>query len=139
MAQERHGRHNAQVHLTVVGKDGQEEDRVGMEMQRLQPVVVEDFIKETREGRNQPDGDAAREEGEEGAPLRLWLVGREPELRLPPLIALPRRQQRTEARLFSVTVGASRAGSYQAGAEEVLTLRSAMGGRCRARMEQIWR
>ena len=64
-----------------------------MEMQRLQPVVVEDFIKEIRKGRNQPDGDAAREEGEEGAPLRLWLIGREPELRLPPLIALARCQQ----------------------------------------------
>ena len=47
--------------------------------------------------------------------------------------------RRTEARLFSVMVGASRAGSYQAGDEEVLTLRGAMGGRCRARMEQIWR
>ena len=71
MAQERHGRHHAQVCLTVVGKDGQEEDLVGMEMQRLQPIVVEDFVKEIREGRNQPDSNAAREEGKEGAPLRL--------------------------------------------------------------------
>ena len=54
MAQERHGRHHAQVRLTVVGKDGQEEDRVGMEMQRLQPVVVEDLIKEIGEGGTNP-------------------------------------------------------------------------------------
>ena len=139
MAQERHRWHHTQVRLTVIGKDGQEEDRVGMEMQRLQPVVVEDFIKEIRKGRNQPDGDAAREEGEEGAPLRLRLVGRKPELRLPPFIALPRRQRRVEARLFSVTLGASRAGSYQAGVEEDLTLRGAMGRRCGARLEHICR
>ena len=51
----------------------------------------------------------------------------------------PAVSRRTEARLFSVMVGSSRAGSYQAGAEEVLTLRGAMGGRCRARTEQICR
>ena len=93
MAQERHGRHHAQVRLTVVGEDGQEEDRVGMEMQRLQPIVVEDFIKEIRERGDQPNGGAAREEGEEGDPFRLRLVGGEPKLRLPPLIALTRCQQ----------------------------------------------
>ena len=93
MAQKRHGRHHAQVRLTVLGKDGQEEDRIGMEMQRLQPIVVADFIKEIREGRNQPNGDAAREEGEEGAPLRLRLIGCKPKLRLPPLVALSRCQR----------------------------------------------
>ena len=64
-----------------------------MEVQRLQPVVVDDFIKEIREGRNQPNGDAALEEGEEGAPLGLRLVGRKPELRLPPLVTLSHGQE----------------------------------------------
>ena len=51
----------------------------------------------------------------------------------------PAVSSHTEARLFSMIVGASRAGSYHARAEEVLTLRGAMGGRCRARLERIWR
>ena len=139
MVQERHGRHHTQVRLTLVGKDGQEEDRVGMEMQRLQPIVVEDFIKEIREGRNQPDGDAAREEGEEGAVLGLRHVGGKTELGLPHSLLSPAVSRRTEARLFSVTVGALRAGSYQAGDEEALTLRGAMDCGCRMRLERVWR
>ena len=51
----------------------------------------------------------------------------------------PAVNRHTEAWLFFLLVGASRAGSYQAGADEVLTLRGAMRRRCRARLEQIWR
>ena len=50
----------------------------------------------------------------------------------------PAVSRRTEVRLLSVMVGTSRAGSYQAGAKEVLTLRGAMSGRCKARLGQIW-
>ena len=133
MPQKRQGQHHTQLWLAIVGEDGQEKDRVGMEVQRLQPVVVKDLIKEIGEGRNQPDGDAAREEGEEGASLGLRHIGGDPELRLPFLVALPRRQQarkRVAARLFSETLGASRAGSNQAGDEAGLTFRGAIARRC---------
>ena len=49
----------------------------------------------------------------------------------------PAVSRRTEVRLFSVMVGTSRAGSYQASAEEVLTLRGAMDCGCRMRLERI--
>ena len=139
MAQERHRRHHAQVRLTVVGKDGQEEDRVGMKMQRLQPVVVEDFIKEIREGRNQPDGDAAREEGKMVLSSGSGTSEASRSSVSPHSLLSPAVSRRTEARLFSVMVGASRAGSYQAGAKEVLTLCGAMDRKCRMRLERIWR
>ena len=71
VAQQCHGWHHAQVRLAIVGEDRQEKNGVGMEMQRLQPEVVEDLEKEIRKGGNQPGGDAAREEWEEGASLRL--------------------------------------------------------------------
>ena len=64
-----------------------------MEMQRLQPVVVEDLIEEIGEGRNQPDGDTAREEREERAPLGPRHIGGNPELRLLPFVTLSYRQQ----------------------------------------------
>ena len=139
MAQERHGRHHAQVHLTVVGKDGQEEDRVGMEMQRLQPIVVGDFIKEIREGRNQPTATLLEKKGKKVLPSGSGSSEASRSSIFPHSLLSPAVSRHTEARLFSVTVGASRAGSYQAGAEEILTLCGAMGGRCRARLEQIWR
>ena len=63
MAQQSHGQHHAQIRLAIVGEDGQEKDGVGMKMQRLQPEMAEDLIEEVREGRNQPGGDTAREEG----------------------------------------------------------------------------
>ena len=110
-----------------------------MEVQRLQPVVVEDLIKEIRERGNQPSGDAAREEGEEGAPSGSGTSGTSRISVFPHSLLSPAVSRRVDARLFSVTLGASRAGSYQAGAEEDLTLRGAMGCRCRARLEHIWR
>ena len=63
-----------------------------MEMQRLQPVMAKDLIEEVGEGGNQPRDDAAHEEGEEGAPRRLRHGRASPELGLPPLVALSRRQ-----------------------------------------------
>ena len=55
----------------------------------------------------------------------------------PLLLLSPAVSKRATARFFSVTLGASRAGSNQAGADEDLTLRSAMGHRCGARLEWI--
>jgi len=68
MAKERHGGHNAQVRLAVVGEDGQEEDRVGMEMQRLQPVVVEDFIKKSEKGGTNPTAALLEKKGKKVLP-----------------------------------------------------------------------
>ena len=64
-----------------------------MEMKGLQPVMAEDGVEEVGEGRNQAGDNGVHEEGLEGAPLSLWLGGASPELGLPPLVALPRRQQ----------------------------------------------
>ena len=47
--------------------------------------------------------------------------------------------RRTKARLFSLKVGTSRAGSYQASAEEALALRGAMDRSYGMRLERIWR
>lgn len=69
-----------------------------MDVQLLQAIVVEDFVKEIREWRNQPDSNAAREEGKEGAPSRSSVF--------PHSLLSPAVSRRTEARLFSVTVGA---------------------------------
>ena len=139
MAQERHGWHHAQIRLTVVAEDGQEEDRVGMEMQRLQPVVVEDFIKEIREGGTNPTATPLEKKGKKMLPSGSGTSEASRNSVAPHSLLSPAVSRRTEARLFSVTVGASRAGSYQAGAEEVLTLRGAMGRGCRMRLERIWR
>ena len=139
MAKQRHERHHAQVRLTVVGEDGQEEDRVGMDMQRLQTVVVEDFIKEIRERDTNPTATLLEKKGKKVLSSGSGTSEASRSSVSPHSLLSPAVIRRTEARLFSVMVGASRAGSYQAGVEEVLTLRGAMGGRCRARLERIWR
>ena len=139
MAQERHRRHHAQVRLTVVGEDGQEEDRVGMEMQCLQTVVVEDFIKEIRERGTNPTATLLEKKGKKVLPSDSGSSEASRSSVFPHSLFSSAVSRRTEARLFSVTVGASRAGSYQAGAEEVLTLRAAMDCGCRMRLERIWR
>ena len=136
VAQKSHGRNHAQIRLAVVGKNGQEEDGVGMKMQRLQPEMVENLIEEIGEGRNQPGSDVAREEGEEGASLRLRHLGSKSELRLSPSLLSPAASRRVEARLFPETLGASR-GSYQASDAEGLTLRGAIGRWCGMRWKQI--
>ena len=106
-----------------------------MEMQRLQPEVVEDLEKEIRKGGTNPAVMLLVKKGKKVLPSGSGTSEASRSSIFPPSLLSPAVSRRTEARLFSVTVGASRAGSYQAGAEEVLTLRGAMGGRCRAMME----
>ena len=137
MAQQSHGRHHAQIRLAIVGEDGQEKDGVGMEMQRLQPVVAEDLIEEIREGGNQPCGDTAREEGEERASLGLRTSEATRSSVFPLSLLSPAVSKHVAERFFSVKLGASRASSNQASAEEDLTLRSAIGRRCGARSKKI--
>ena len=54
VAQQSHGQHHTEVRLTIVGEDRQEKDRVGMKMQRLQPVMAKDLIEELGEGGTSP-------------------------------------------------------------------------------------
>ena len=104
-----------------------------MEMQRLQTIVVEDFIKEIGERGTNPTATLLEKKGKKVLPSGSGSSEASRSSVSPHSLLSPAISRRTEARLFSVTVGASRAGSYQAGAEEVLTLCGAMGGRCRAR------
>ena len=110
-----------------------------MEVQRLQPLVVEDLIKEIGEGGTNPTTTLLEKKGKKVLPSGSGTSEASRSSVFPPSLLSPAVSRRTEARLFSVTVGASRAGSYQAGAEEVLVLRGAMGHRDGARLEQIWR
>ena len=108
-----------------------------MEMQCLQPVVVEDLIKEIGEGGTNPTEMLLEKKGKKVLPSGSGTSEASRSSVSPHSLLSPAVSRRTEARLFSVTVGASRAGSYQAGAEEVLTLRGAMDRICGARLEQI--
>ena len=110
-----------------------------MEMQRLQPVVVKDLKKEIGEGGTNPTTMLLEKKGKKVLPSGSGMSEASRSSVFPHSLLSPAVSRRTEARLFSVTVGASRAGSYQAGDEEVLTLRGARGGRCRARSGQISR
>ena len=92
MAKQRHGRHHPHECLAVKGEDRQEEDGFGMKMEGMQLVMVEDGLEEIREGGNQSRDNAAHEEGVEGASQSFWLGGASPELGLPLLVVLPRRQ-----------------------------------------------
>ena len=110
-----------------------------MEMQRLQTVVVKDFIKEIGERGTNPTATLLEKKGKKVLPSGSGSSEASWSSVFPHSLLSPAVSRRTEARLFSMTVGASRAGTYQAGAEEVLTLRGAMDRRCRMRVERIWR
>ena len=60
--------------LTVVSKDRQEKNRVGVEMQSLQVVLAENSKEELRERRHQTGDNGAHKERIEGAPLGFRLV-----------------------------------------------------------------
>ena len=76
--------------LTIVGKDCQKKDRVGMEVQSLNIIVAEDREEELREGRYQTGNNGAYKERIEGAPLALR-EGRAGLEHLRPVDALRRR------------------------------------------------
>ena len=98
-----------------------------MKMQRLQPVVAKDLIEEVRERGNQPRDDAAHEEGKKVLPSGFGTAEPARSSVFPLLLLSPAVRKRMAARLFSETLGASRAGSYQAGVEAGLTFRGAIG------------
>ena len=69
MAQQGHRGPYPNMSLAVVGEYLQEKNRVGMEVQSLQVVMVENRKEELRKGRHQTSDDGANEEQTEGAPL----------------------------------------------------------------------
>ena len=137
--QQCHGRHHAQVRLAIVGEDRQDKNGVGMEMQRLQPEVVEDLQKESRKGGTNPGAMLLVKKGKKVLPSGSGSSEASQSSIFPLSLLSPAVSKRVAATLFCVTLGASRAGSYQAGVEEVLTLCGAMGRRCGVILEQIWR
>ena len=110
-----------------------------MEMQRLQPEVVEDLEKKIRKGGTNPAAMLLVKKGKKVLPSGPGSSEASRSSVFPLSLLAPAVSKRGAARFFSVTLGASRAGSNQDGAEEDLTLRGAIGRRCRARLEQIWR
>ena len=54
VVQQCHRWHHAQVRLEIVGGYRQEKNGVGMEMESLQPVMLEDRIEEVGEGGTRP-------------------------------------------------------------------------------------
>ena len=98
-----------------------------MELQRMQPVVAENLVEEVREGGTNPAAMALMKKGKKVLPSG---SGRSEATRSPvfPLSLLsPAVSKHVAARFFSETLGASRAGSYQAGDEAGLTFRGAIG------------
>ena len=64
MAKQSDGGHHPNERLTVEGKNGQEEDGVGMEVECVEAIVVENSEEEAREWGHQPRVDVVHEEGE---------------------------------------------------------------------------
>ena len=87
----------------------------------------EDGIEEVRERGNQARDDAAHKEGVEGAIRSPGSVEPARSSVFPLSFSSPAVSRRVAARFFSETLGASRAGSYQAGGEEALTFWGAIG------------
>ena len=112
MAKQRHGRYHAQVCLAVVGEDGQEEDRVGMEMQRLQPVMGKDLIEEVGEGGTCPAMMLLMKKGKKVLSSGSGTTEPARSSVFPLSLLSPAVSRRVATRLFSKTLGASRAGSY---------------------------
>ena len=101
--------------------------------------MVEDLIKEIGKGGTNPAVMLLEKKGKKVLPSGSGSSEASRSSVFPHLLLSPAFSRPTEVRLFSVTVGASRASSYQAGAVEVLVLRGAMGRRGGARLKQIWR
>ena len=57
----------------------------------------------------------------------------------PFLLFSPTISRRVAARFFAETLGASKAGSYQAGGESTLGFQGVIGRKLGRRSEQIWR
>ena len=85
--------------MTVVSKNRQEENSVGVEMQSLQVVLAENNKEGLRERRHQTSDDGAHKERIEGAPPAFRLVGIGLE-HSRPLAALHHRHQAREGKVL---------------------------------------
>ena len=101
--------------------------------------MVENLEKEIRKGGTNPAAMLLVKKGKKVLPLGSSSLEASRSSVFPLSLLAPAVSKRMAARFFSVMLGASRAGSNQAGAEEDLTLRGAIGHRCGARLERIWR
>ena len=63
MAEEGHWGPHAHKGLVVEGEDGQEQDGVGLEMERLDLIVLDDGSEELQEVQDEPREDDMEEEG----------------------------------------------------------------------------
>ena len=108
--------------LTIVGENLQEKNRVGVEVQSLQVVLMKYSKEELGKGRHQTGDDGAHKERVEGAPLASGWA--EPALStVAPSLPCATVIRRVRARFFSDMFGGSRADKYQASSG---TLRGAM-------------
>ena len=104
-----------------------------MEMQRLQPVVVEDLIEKSEKGGTNPVVILLVKKGKNALPSGFGTPETTRSFVFPLSLLSPADSRRMAARFFYETLGESRAGSYQAfaaddtGDEAGLTLRGAMG------------
>ena len=94
------GGHHPHERLAVEGKDGQKEDRVGMEMEHVVAVMVENGVEEAGERRNQPCPNVVQEEGIEGVVRGLRLGEGEPKHRLSPFAVIARRREKRNLELL---------------------------------------
>ena len=101
--------------LAIVGENCQEKNRVGVEMQGLQVVLVKNSKEELKKRRHQTGDDGAHKERVEGAPLAFRLGGAGLE-HIAPSLPCAIVIRRVRARFFSDTFGGSRADEYQASA-----------------------
>ena len=74
VAQQGHRGLHPNVSLTIVSKNRQEKNRVGVEVQSLQVVLVENSKEELRERRHQTSDNGAHKERIEGDPVAFRLV-----------------------------------------------------------------
>ena len=90
MAEQGDGGHHPHERLTVEGEDGQEEDGIGMDMERVEAIVVKNDEEEAGEWGHQPRVDAVQEEGIE-CTIRGLRYGRgDLERGIPPLAIIAR-------------------------------------------------
>ena len=97
-----------------------------MKMQRVQPVVAKDLVEEVREGGTNPVAMALVKKGKKVLPSGSGMSEATRSSVFPLSLLSPAVSRRVAVRLFSETLGVSRAGSYQAGDEEDLTLHGAI-------------
>ena len=99
MAQQGHRGPYPNMSLAVVGENRQEKNRVGVEVQSLQVVLVKNNKEELGKRRHQTGDDGAHKERVEGAPLafRLGEAGLEHSR---PLVALRHRHQAREGEVL---------------------------------------